>query len=111
MTRRAAVPGGLTDRGTDGSQPASGRAWANRVLIASTLVSLLIFFGVWYLLRQFALSDRERFLLPAPHDVWSKGFADADARGEILQRPARDGQGGCRGSAHRDRARRRVRRR
>jgi len=79
------VPGGFTDGETGGSQPASGRARANRVLIASTLVSLLIFFGVWYLLREFALSDRERFLLPAPHDVWVKGFADSDARGDIFR--------------------------
>ena len=47
-------------------------------------ISVVVFFGGWYLVRRFVLSDRERFLIPAPHDVWTRGFADSDARGEIL---------------------------
>jgi NitT/TauT family transport system permease protein len=81
------VPGGLEpDRGTRGFQSVAARVRARGgwKLPASTVASLLVFFGGWYLLRHYALSDSQRFLLPAPHDVWGKGFADADVRREIF---------------------------
>ena len=70
---------------TGGLQPAPSAARGpRRVVLATAVASLVVFLGGWYLVRQVALSDGQRFLLPAPHDVWRKGFADSETRGEIL---------------------------
>jgi NitT/TauT family transport system permease protein len=40
--------------------------------------------GVWYLVSYFALSDTQRFILPAPHEVVRVGFLDWDNFEQIL---------------------------
>jgi NitT/TauT family transport system permease protein len=72
---------------TGGLQPTPagfGRRRRRGVVIASAVVSVVVFIGGWYLVRQVALPEGQRFLLPAPHDVWRRGFADGEIRREIL---------------------------
>src|SRR5262245_52392227 len=52
--------------------------------LGTLVASAVVFFSVWYLVRQFGLSDSQRFLLPTPLDVWRRGFADSAVRSEIL---------------------------
>jgi NitT/TauT family transport system permease protein len=40
--------------------------------------------GIWYLVSYFGLSDTQRFILPAPHEVVRVGFFDWDNFKEIL---------------------------
>jgi NitT/TauT family transport system permease protein len=47
-------------------------------LIGPPFVVFLIFLGIWYLFRAFFLSDSQRFLVPAPHDVVSVAFLKWD---------------------------------
>ena len=80
----------LNGRGRAGLPVAGGRCRRRprrrRVSgIVLAALSVVVFLGGWYLMRQIALSDRQRFLLPAPHDVWSKGIVDSEVRGEILE--------------------------
>jgi NitT/TauT family transport system permease protein len=49
------------------------------VLMGSALI------GFWYLVSYVVLDESRRFLLRAPHEVWSVGFADWDNFSEILQ--------------------------
>jgi NitT/TauT family transport system permease protein len=44
--------------------------------IGPPIVVFLIFLGIWYLFRAFFLSDSQRFLVPAPHDILSVAFFD-----------------------------------
>jgi NitT/TauT family transport system permease protein len=85
---RPGVPVGLDPlvRGT-GRPEAAGRGPLPRRLssFAPIVVSVVVFVGGWYLVRQVALSDSQRFLLPTPHDVWRDGIADRAVRGEILE--------------------------
>jgi len=53
--------------------------------LALAAISVVVFIGGWYVVRQIVLSDRQRFLIPAPHDVWTRGIVDSDVRGEILE--------------------------
>ena len=72
---------GLPVTATAGRRPRRRRV--SGIVLAA--LSVVVFLGGWYLMRQIALSDRQRFLLPAPHDVWSKGVVDSEVRGEILE--------------------------
>ena len=73
----APVAGGSAAHGG----PSGSRRLARLVPV---LVSVAVFFALWYFVRHLVLSDSERFLVPAPLDVWSRGFVDAATRSEIL---------------------------
>ncbi len=77
----AAAETGLPVAAAAGRRPRRRRV--SGIVLAA--LSVVVFLGGWYLMRQIALSDRQRFLLPAPHDVWSKGIVDSEVRGEILE--------------------------
>jgi NitT/TauT family transport system permease protein len=69
------------------SVPAAGGPRPRRRLlvgVGAAVTSIVVFFTVWYLVRSFVLSDSQRFLLPDPRDVWSRGFVDGAVRSEIL---------------------------
>jgi NitT/TauT family transport system permease protein len=52
--------------------------------LAPVVASIALFFAIWYLIRNFALTESERFLVPNPVDVWRRGFVDGEVRSEIL---------------------------
>jgi NitT/TauT family transport system permease protein len=65
--------------------PSSGAARARRLVsVGMVVASVVVFLCGWYVVRQLALSDSQRFLLPAPLDVWRKGIVNDAVRGEIL---------------------------
>jgi NitT/TauT family transport system permease protein len=83
---RAAVPleVGPPVPGTGGRpRRRSGHRRRSAALLASA-ASAVLFFALWYLVRAYGLSDSQRFLLPAPLDVWRRGFMDGTVRSEIF---------------------------
>jgi NitT/TauT family transport system permease protein len=71
-----------------GPPAASPRRRGARARLAGLLpvaASIVGFFAIWYLVRNLALTDSERFLVPNPVDVWRRGFVDGEVRSEILQ--------------------------
>jgi NitT/TauT family transport system permease protein len=75
------VIGRLSDRNREERDErlrgSSGFARALRT-VGPPIVVFLIFLGIWYLFRAFFLSDSQRFLVPAPHDILSVAFFDWD---------------------------------
>jgi NitT/TauT family transport system permease protein len=41
--------------------------------------------GAWYFIRYAVLSGRKTILLPPPHEVWDRSFADGDTRSLLLE--------------------------
>jgi NitT/TauT family transport system permease protein len=83
---RAAVPleVGSPVLATSGTPRRSTSGRRRSAVLLAGLASAVLFIGIWYLLRSYALSDSQRFLLPAPQDVWRKGFVDGTVRSEIF---------------------------
>jgi NitT/TauT family transport system permease protein len=83
--------------GPSGVPPDDRAAWAPtasaRPSRASHLLAVVgppvLFFalaiGVWYLLRYAVLSGRRTILLPPPHEVWQRAFADGEVRSALLE--------------------------
>ncbi len=47
-------------------------------------IALSLFVAFWYALHGIILSERRRFIVPAPHSVIDRAFLDHDARNELL---------------------------
>jgi len=70
--------------GSPSTAPPRRGAGARLTGLVPVVGSIALFFAVWYLVRNFALTESERFLVPNPVDVWRRGFVDGDVRSEIL---------------------------
>ncbi len=53
-------------------------------IIAPPIVFGSAIIGLWYLVSYVVLSKSRRFLLVPPHEVWTQGFGDSDARSEMI---------------------------
>jgi NitT/TauT family transport system permease protein len=56
--------------------------------IRGAVPAALVFVGfvcLWYLVRMFVMTDRNRFLLPTPHAVLQKSFGNETARNELFK--------------------------
>lgn len=59
------------------------RRVARSVLPPLVLAAALV--GVWYYVSDVVLKPSRRFLLPPPHQIFTKGFADSAVRAQILR--------------------------
>ena len=84
----AAVEVGPPVTVTGGSAPPAQWPFSVRhprlAILIPVVASVVVFLTLWYLARTYGLSDRQRFLLPAPLDVWRRGFVDGAVRSEIM---------------------------
>ncbi len=83
--RKAAPTAGGRERVIVARAPGSRRGrWGRGTQLALPVAVACVAVGIWYLVSYFALSDTQRFILPAPHDVVRVGFLDWDNLREIL---------------------------
>jgi NitT/TauT family transport system permease protein len=71
------VIGRMSDQHRDERRSAApGTSRLGRMVrsVGPPLIVFVIFIGIWYLFRAFFLSDSQRFLVPAPHDVITVAF-------------------------------------